>query len=105
VICAPEANGSIPPVLTSAITWLLVADLDVRRLFKIRPVAIASHSGGGGAGVLEALRLMLAHLGAHVVGRQLIATAQRPATQESIDDRGERLRQMDLQPPAAGVAA
>jgi NAD(P)H-dependent FMN reductase len=94
VICAPEYNGSIPPVLTSAIAWLSVQGDDFRLLFNGRPIAIATHSGGGGVEVLTALRIQLAHLGAHVVGRQLVANRARPAADASIDDIVARLAQL-----------
>jgi chromate reductase len=91
VICAPEYNGSIPPVLTSAIAWLSVQGSDFRSLFNGRPVVIATHSGGGGHTVLAALRLQLAHLGAVVVGRQLVSTNSNPAKDASIADLVSRL--------------
>ena len=91
VICAPEYNGSIPPVLTSAIAWLSMQGDDFRGLFNGRPVAIATHSGGGGYTVLTALRLQLAHLGAHVVGRQLVSNKSQPAKDDSIADLISRL--------------
>jgi len=94
VICAPEYNGSIPPVLTSAIAWLSVQGDDFRALFNGRPIAIATHSGGGGHTVLAALRLQLAHLGAHVVGRQLVSTNANPAREETIADLLQRLLQL-----------
>jgi NAD(P)H-dependent FMN reductase len=94
LICAPEYNGSIPPVLTSAIAWLSVQGDDFRTLFNGRPVAIASHSGGGGIEALAALRIQLAHLGAHVVGRQLVATGARPAQEASLEDLVARLSQL-----------
>jgi NAD(P)H-dependent FMN reductase len=97
VICAPEYNGSIPPVLTSAIAWLSVQGDDFRALFNGRPVAIATHSGGGGHTLLTALRLQLAHLGALVVGRQLVSNRNQPAKDESIADLIQRLQQ--LPPP------
>ena len=99
VICAPEYNGSIPPVLTSAIAWLSVQGDDFRALFNGRPVAIATHSGGGGHTLMAALRLQLAHLGAHVVGRQLVSNSSHAAKDESIADLIQRLQQ--LQPPQA----
>lgn len=99
VICAPEYNGSIPPVLTSAIAWLSVQGDDFRVLFNGRPVVIATHSGGGGHTVLAALRLQLAHLGAHVVGRQLVSNSTHAAKDESIADLILRLQQ--LQTPQA----
>jgi NAD(P)H-dependent FMN reductase len=94
VICTPEYNGSIPPVLTSAIAWLSMQGDDFRALFNGRPVAIATHSGGGGHTVLTALRLQLAHLGAHVVGRQLVSNKNQPAKDDSIADLISRLSQL-----------
>jgi chromate reductase, NAD(P)H dehydrogenase (quinone) len=91
VICAPEYNGSIPPVLTSAIAWLSVQGSDFRSLFNGRPVVIATYSGGGGTTVLAALRLQLAHLGAVVVGRQLVSNTANPPKDQSISDLIDRL--------------
>lgn len=91
VICAAEYNGSIPPVLTNAIAWLSVQGSDFRALFNGRPVVIATHSGGGGHTVLVALRLQLAHLGAQVVGRQLVSNGANPAKDTSIADLVQRL--------------
>jgi len=94
VICAPEYNGSIPPVLTSAIAWLSVQGNDFRALFNGRPIAMATHSGGGGHTVMAALRLQLAHLGAHVVGRQLVSNTQHPAKDDTIADLVSRLQRL-----------
>ncbi|MEB3165710.1 MAG: NAD(P)H-dependent oxidoreductase [Cyanobacteriota bacterium] len=96
VICTPEYNGSIPPVLTSAIAWLSVQGDDFRALFNGRPVAMATHSGGGGHTVLTALRLQLAHLGAHVVGRQLVSNKTHPAKDDSIADLLSRLNHLRI---------
>jgi NAD(P)H-dependent FMN reductase len=91
LICAPEYNGSIPPVLTSAIAWLSVQGDDFRRLFNGRPIGIATHSGGHGCSVTTALRIQLAHLGAQVVGRQVTSNNSNPARDSSIDDLVARL--------------
>jgi len=99
VICTPEYNGSIPPVLTSAIAWLSVQGDDFRALFNGRPMAIATHSGGGGHTVLTALRLQLAHLGAHVVGRQLVSNKTHPAKDDSIADLISRLNHLRIPQP------
>lgn len=98
VFCVPEYNGSIPPVLTSAIAWLSVQSNDFRRLFNGRPIAMATHSGGGGHTVLTALRLQLAHLGAHVVGRQLVSNSGKPAQDSSIEDLILRLQNIPYHP-------
>ena len=94
VVIAPEYNGSIPPVLTSAIAWLSVQGDDFRNLFNGRPIAMASFSGGGGMELLLSLRIQLTHLGAQVVGRQLMSNHNKPAKDESIQDLLERLLQM-----------
>ncbi len=94
VICAPEYNGSIPPVLTSAIAWLSVQGDDFRTLFNGRPVAMASFSGGAGIELLMVLRTQLTHLGAQVVGRTLAGNPARPPKDSSIQDLLNRLLQM-----------
>ena len=94
IICAPEYNGSIPPVLTSAIAWLSVQEEDFRSLFNGRPIAMASFSGGGGMELLLSLRIQLTHLGAQVVGKQLASNYKKPPTDESINDLLHRLMQM-----------
>ena len=94
VICAPEYNGSIPPVLSNAIAWLSVQGEDFRALFNGRPVGIASVSGGGGMEVLLSMRIQLTHLGAQVVGRQLQSNKSKPPRQESVDDLVDRLLQL-----------
>jgi len=94
LICTPEYNGSIPPVLTNAIAWLSVQGNDFRALFNGRPIAMATRSGGGGHTVLAALRLQLAHLGAHVVGRQLVSNSTHPAKDDTITDLLQRLQRL-----------
>ncbi len=94
VICAPEYNGSIPPVFTSALAWLSVQEEDFRNLFNGRPIAISTFSGGGGMELLLSLRIQLTHLGAQVVGRQLLSNYSKPAKDQSIQDLLGRLMQM-----------
>jgi len=94
VICAPEYNGSIPPSFSNAIAWLSVTGDDFRALFNGRPIAIATFSGGGGMELLLSLRIQLTHLGAQVVGRQLLSNYSKPAKDESITNLLQRLLQM-----------
>ena len=98
VICAPEYNGSIPPVLSNAIAWLSVQGDDFRALFNGRPIAMATVSGSGGMELLVSLRIQLTHLGAQVVGRQLLANKSKPPEDDTINDLIHRLLQ--LQPLA-----
>ena len=98
VICAPEYNGSIPPVLSNAIAWLSVQGDDFRALFNGRPIAMATVSGSGGMELLVSLRIQLTHLGAQVVGRQLLGNKSKPPEDDTINDLIHRLLQ--LQPLA-----
>ena len=84
IICAPEYNGSIPPILSNAIAWLSIQEDDFRYLFNGRPIAIASHSGGGCMELLISMRVQLSHLGAQVLGRQLASNNSRIAKDDSI---------------------
>ena len=95
IICSPEYNGSIPPILTSAIAWLSVQESDFRNLFNGRPIALASFSGGGCMELLVSMRIQLSHLGAQVVGRQLTSNKNKPATDEAITDLIKRVTQMN----------
>lgn len=83
-ICAPEYNGGIPPSLTSAIAWLSRAAEDFRALFNGKPVALATHSGGGGQKILSAMRIQLSHLGCMVLGRELLSHSRKPANPDAI---------------------
>ena len=95
IICSPEYNGSIPPILTNAIAWLSVQDKDFRHLFNGRPIAIASFSGGECMEVLLSMRIQLTHLGAQVVGRQLSSNSNKPPKDSSVEDLIVRILQMD----------
>ena len=95
IICAPEYNGSIPPILTNAIAWLSVQGIDFRSLFNERPIAIASFSGGGGMELLLSMRIQLTHLGALVLGRQLASNKSKIAQDESINAILKQLLQLN----------
>ena len=95
VICAPEYNGSIPPILTNVIAWLSVQGKDFRSLFNERPIAIASFSGGGCMELLLSMRIQLTHLGALVLGRQLASNKSRIAEDNSINAILNQLLQLN----------
>lgn len=91
LICAPEYNASIPPVLSSTIAWLSVHSTDFRALFDGRPIALATFSGSGGTALLAALRLQLVYLGANVLGRQLLSNESKPVRDDTVADVLKRL--------------
>ncbi|NMF86506.1 NAD(P)H-dependent oxidoreductase [Nodosilinea sp. P-1105] len=103
VICAPEYNGSIPPVVSNAIAWLSVSSSDFRALFNGRPVALGSHSGGGGQKVGLAMRQQLSHLGCNVIGREVLANSQKDANPDAIAAVVSQLA--EIEPAYAGVPA
>ncbi len=94
IICAPEYNGSIPPILTNFIAWLSISGDDFRDLFNGQPIAIATFSGGVGLELLTSLRIQLVHLGSQVLGRQLFSSFSKPIDSTTIEDIIQRLSQM-----------
>ena len=94
IICAPEYNGSIPPILSNLIAWLSVSGDDFRNLFNGQPIAIATFSGGIGLELLTSLRIQLVHLGSQVLGRQLLSSYSKPIDSKTIEDIIQRLLQM-----------
>ena len=95
IICAPEYNGSIPPILSNLIAWLSISGDDFRNLFNGQPVALATFSGGQGIELLTSLRIQLVHLGSQVLGRQLSSSYSKPAEEKTIEDIIKRLMQMN----------
>ena len=96
IICAPEYNGSIPPILSNLIAWLSISGDDFRNLFNGQPIAIATFSGGVGLELLTSLRIQLVHLGSQVLGRQLFSSFSKPADMKAIEDMIQRLLQMQI---------
>ena len=71
IFCAPEYNGSIPPILTNLFSWISVLEKDWRLVFNSKKAIIATHSGGGGFNFLLSLRIQLTHLGTVVIPRTI----------------------------------
>ena len=94
IICAPEYNGSIPPILSNLIAWLSVSGDDFRNLFNGQPIAIATFSGGVGLELLTSLRIQLVHLGSQVLGRQLLSSFNKPVDMKTVEEIIQRLTQM-----------
>lgn len=84
VVVAPEYNGSVPPVLINAISWVSRTGDDWREAFNGKMALIATHSGGGGAHVLMALRSQLSFVGANVIGRQILTNYSKELNIDSL---------------------
>lgn len=86
VVLAPEYNGSFPPRLNNAVAWLSREGEDFRALFRDRPVALGTHSGGGGQHVIMAMRMQFAYVGCNVVGRSLVVNKNKPVNTDSVEE-------------------
>jgi len=85
VVVAPEYNGSVPPTLNNALAWLSRDWKSFRDMCTGKPVGLATHSGGGGAHVIMAMRMQFSFLGADVMGRALTSGRNKEANPETID--------------------
>lgn len=83
IIVAPEYNGVMPPVLNNAMAWTSRATKDWRDAFNEKIVALATHSGGGGAKGLQAMRIMFQHLGSNILAREILTTYEKPLNEET----------------------
>ena len=83
IIVAPEYNGVMPPVLNNAMAWTSRATKNWRDAFNEKFVGLATHSGGGGAKGLQAMRIMFQHLGANILAREILTTYEKPLNEES----------------------
>ena len=93
VVCAPEYNGVMPPVLNNCIAWLSVQSDDFRLLFNNKTVLLATHSGGGGAHCLMAMRQQFSFLGSNVIGRSMTLNKSKEFSQSTMNDLVNRVMQ------------
>ena len=87
VVIAPEYNGSIPPTLNNVLAWMSTS-IDwqsFRSLCTGKPVGLATHSGGGGAHVIMAMRQQFSYIGADVIGRSCMSGRDKEANPETIE--------------------
>jgi len=91
IIVAPEYNGVMPPVLNNAMAWTSRSTDSWRDAFNEKIVGLATHSGGGGAKGLQAMRIMYQHLGANILARELLTTYEKPLSNESAKKMIEQL--------------
>ena len=77
VFVSPEYNYGVPPVLVNAIAWISRIGDNFRKLFSLKKIQLATHSGSGGQDLLNALRSQFTRLGAVVMPREIIATYEK----------------------------
>lgn len=74
IVVAPEYNGVMPPVLNNAMAWTSRSTESWRDAFNEKIIGLATHSGGGGAKGLQAMRMQFQHLGANILAREILTT-------------------------------
>ena len=83
IICAPEYNGSIPPIITNAIAWISVSTEYWRDAFSNKIGLIAGSSGGPAIKYNIAMKNQLEHLGMVVIPRMISVSSSNPFNKES----------------------
>ena len=91
IFCAPEYNGSIPPILTSTFAWLSVINNDWRLVFNGKFALIATHSGGGGNNFIQSIRIQLNHLGTVVLPRVIVVNNKSEFDEDSSKNKIQQL--------------
>lgn len=84
ILIAPEYNGSIPPNVTNMVAWVSRTGDDWKAAFNQKFAIVATHSGGGGLKVVEAMRRQLEHVGSVVLPRSIVTNYSKPAKEESL---------------------
>ena len=83
IICAPEYNGSTPPIVNNAIAWISTTTKYWRDAFNNKIALIATASGGPGTKFISTIKLQLEHLGCTVMPQSISANKSKPLEQES----------------------
>lgn len=94
IICAPEYNGSIPPILTNLIAWISVSTDQWRDVFNGKKALIGSHSGGGGNNFIQSMKIQLGHLGTIVLPRTIVVNSYTKFDEESTKDKIQQLNKI-----------
>ena len=76
VICTPEYNGNVPPVLSNAIAWISVTTSYWKDGFKNKLVLIASSSGGEAEKMQISLSNQMNYLGSVVFKQKIIINSK-----------------------------
>lgn len=97
LICTPEYNSSLPPLLKNTIDWVSRVTRDGNRPLRPYPgkvAALCSSSDGhfGGVRCIIHLRAILSHIGMEVISPQVSVPFGAEAFDDNGDFREERLR-------------
>tara|TARA_Y100001934_G_C12267889_1_gene733330 strand:- start:58 stop:585 length:528 start_codon:yes stop_codon:yes gene_type:complete len=84
IICAPEYNGSTPPIVNNAIAWISTTTDYWRDAFNNKAALVCTNSGGVGAKYITIMKLQLEHLGCVVMPRAISSNKNNPLNPESV---------------------
>ena len=85
IFVSPEYNFGVPPVLVNAIAWISRIGDNFRKLFTLKKIQLATHSGSNGQDLLNALRSQFTRLGAIVMPREILATYEKKCKEDSLE--------------------
>ena len=85
IICGPEYNGSIPPIINNAIAWISTSTDYWRDAFKDKVALIGTSSGGPGNKFIATMKIQLEHLGCVVMPRSISVNKSNPLDPESVN--------------------
>ena len=83
IICGPEYNGSIPPIINNVIAWISTSTDYWKDAFKNKAVLIGTSSGGAGNKFIASMKIQLEHLGCIVMPDSISANDSHPLDPES----------------------
>ena len=83
IICAPEYNGSIPPIVSNTIAWISMSTEYWRDGFNNKVGLLCSHSGGQATRFITSMKLQLEHLGMTIVPRNIVLNTSKKFNIES----------------------
>jgi len=83
IICAPEYNGSTPPIINNAIAWISTTTDYWRDAFNKKIALIGTNSGGPGTKYITIIKLQMEHLGCVVMPRAISENKSNPLNIES----------------------
>jgi len=83
IVCGPEYNGSIPPIISNAIAWISTTTDSWRDSFIDKIALIGTHSGGGGDKFFRSMKTQLEHLGSVVMPRGINVNNSSPLKKDS----------------------
>ena len=93
IICAPEYNGNIPPVISNAIAWVSVTTEYWKDGFKNKHFFISSSSGGEAINFQKSMTLQLEYLGGIVYNEKIIINSKnKTISEKSIKDLKDFLK-------------